>query len=96
MKYIPPLFVLIAFMATLPAANADVLLLDAISNAPQNTMTGLPRPTNGQSMQTVRARFGDPRQELPQVGDPPITRWVYDGYTVYFEFDKVITSVVHR
>jgi hypothetical protein len=30
------------------------------------------------------------------VGDPPITRWVYDRFTVYFENDRVIHSVVHH
>jgi len=41
----------------------------------------------------ARRRGGPPRQKLPPVGDPPITRWEYPEYTVYFEYDKVITSV---
>jgi hypothetical protein len=30
------------------------------------------------------------------VGDPPISRWVYDHFTVYFEYDKVLHSVVNK
>ena len=86
-------------LATLLApavASAEVLVSEAIQQAPQNSAQGLPRPTPGMSMDRVRARFGDPRQSLGPVGDPPISTWVYDGYSVYFENDRTITAVVHR
>ncbi len=61
---------------------------------PQSDAAGLPSmPTNGMSMTEVRDRFGGPLAEQPAVGEPPITRWRYDGHTVYFERDRVITSV---
>ncbi|MEW7978495.1 MAG: hypothetical protein G8D28_06820 [gamma proteobacterium symbiont of Phacoides pectinatus] len=44
----------------------------------------------------VRGRFGEPDQQLPWVGEPPISRWVYPDFTVYFEKEYVINSVVHR
>jgi hypothetical protein len=47
-------------------------------------------------MEQVRPRFGEPREELAPVGEPPIGRWIYPAYTVYFENDLVLTSVVHR
>ncbi len=50
----------------------------------------------GLTMDAVRARLGTPRKTLPPVGDPPITRWVYDDLTVYFENDRVIHAVRHR
>ncbi len=50
----------------------------------------------GLTMDAVRARLGAPRKMLPPVGDPPITRWVYDDLTVYFEHDRVIHAVRHR
>lgn len=75
---------------------ADVLLLDAIAEAPKNSPEGVPRPTNGLTMEQVKKKFGEPLKELPAVGKPPITRWDYDRYSVYFEYDRVITSVVHR
>ncbi|MEE2732743.1 MAG: hypothetical protein VYA55_18130 [Pseudomonadota bacterium] len=53
------------------------------------------RPKSGMSMDQVNNRFGAPGQKIASVGEPPITRWVYDHYTVYFEHDHVIHSVLH-
>jgi len=53
-------------------------------------------PTRGMRMEQVEKRFGVPESKLPAVGDPPITRWRYSSYTVYFERDRVIHSVVRR
>lgn len=50
-------------------------------------------PAAGSTMEQVEKKFGKPGNVLPAVGDPPITRWVYDGFTVYFEHDRVIHSV---
>lgn len=77
-------------------AHADVLLLDAIQSAPVNDDSGLLRPRSGVSMDRVEERFGAPQSVLGPVGEPPITRWVYPGYTVYFEHRNVINVVVHR
>ncbi len=52
-------------------------------------------PTNPMTMDKVRGEYGSPELERPAVGEPPITRWEYDGYTVYFEHQLVITSVAH-
>lgn len=96
MKIFPPLLMAATLISTVPAATADVLLLDAIGNSPANTTVGVSRPSRGLSMQQVRGRFGEPSRELPWVGDPPITRWEYNQFTVYFEHQFVINSVVHR
>ncbi|MCO7225844.1 hypothetical protein [Pleionea sp. CnH1-48] len=53
-------------------------------------------PRHGISMDSVRSQYGEPAQILQPVGEPPITRWVYQDFTVYFEFDKVIHSVTHK
>lgn len=53
-------------------------------------------PPRGATMDTVRSRLGQPRTRTAPVGEPPITRWVYDEFTVYFEHDRVIHSVKHR
>lgn len=50
-------------------------------------------PSSGMTMDTVKSRFGEPQQTYPAVGDPPITRWVYGNFTVYFEYDRVIHAV---
>lgn len=71
---------------------ADTLVID---NARQSA--GLERPARGDSMGEVEARFGKPEQIMPAVGQPPITRWVYPDFTVYFEGDRVLHAVArHR
>ncbi len=77
-------------------AISDVLLIDVIAESPPNSPAGLIRPTSGMSMDTVRQRFGEPTEVYSAVGEPPITRWGYQGYSVYFEYDRVITTVVHQ
>lgn len=75
---------------TLPA-RAEVLQMPESAGQQQMRM-----PVRGMHKDQVRAQFGQPREVLPAVGDPPITRWVYDGYTVYFEYSYVIQSVAER
>lgn len=84
------------FAATLALAGttqvmADVLLLDSIETAP--TMS---TPQTGINMAGVRAAFGEPSSENAAIGDPPIIRWDYPNYSVFFEYDRVLHSVVHR
>ncbi len=52
-------------------------------------------PIRGMSKKTVIERFGKPLSIHPAVGKPPISRWIYDNYTVYFEFGRVIHSVLN-
>ena len=82
----------------LPASGlyADVLLMEGIAEEPSYGAQGLPRPKRYMSMEQVRGKFGEPVNVIPWVGDPPITRWVYNDYTVYFEYDRVIQSVINR
>ena len=53
-------------------------------------------PVNNMTMSVVRSEFGDPERALDAVGEPPITRWQYAEYVVYFEHDQVIISVAGR
>lgn len=88
---------LVALVVSAPAAHAgDTLTMGATDGARASSAGGLPRPSRGMKMDQVLQRFGEPRQRLPAVGEPPITRWIYDGYTVYFENEYTITSVLHR
>jgi hypothetical protein len=75
---------------------ADVLLIDSINAAPNNSDEGIPRPTRSMSMDQVSQRYGQPLTAYPSVGEPPITRWDYSNYSVFFEYDLVLTSVLHR
>lgn len=71
--------------------SGDVLLIDSIQSAP-----AMQTPGKGVNMASVRQQYGDPISEGSTIGDPPITRWEYDGFSVYFEHDLVLHSVIHR
>jgi hypothetical protein len=77
-------------------ASAEVLLIDSINASPINSEEGVPRPTRSMSMDQVSQRYGQPLTAYPSVGEPPITRWDYSNYSVFFEYDLVLTSVLHR
>lgn len=75
------------------SVSADVLTI--------NTFQPEARPgdnlfVNGLSRQAVLARFGEPQERIAPVGQPPISRWVYETFTVYFEYDTALHAVVHR
>ena len=61
--------------------------------ASTSTVASAVTPARGSTMDNVRAKFGSPSQEVPAVGKPPITRWEYPGYVVFFEYDKVLHTV---
>lgn len=55
-------------------------------------------PGKGMTMSSVEQRFGAPAQKHAAVGggsaqQPPIIRWDYAGFAVFFERDRVIHSV---
>jgi len=50
-------------------------------------------PARGTSMDSVLSQIGEPEKKLDAVGQPPITRWVYSDYIVYFEHQTVIHAV---
>ena len=54
------------------------------------------KPSRGMSQARVEANFGAPVSRAIPVGDPPITRWEYSNFVVFFEYDKVIHSVTKR
>jgi len=54
------------------------------------------RPKSGITKTQVKNKYGEPNGWRPAVGQPPISSWVYDGFTVYFEYDRVIHSVLTR
>jgi len=61
-----------------------------------DTPAGVSLPRNGMSMDAVMQQFGEPDSKISPVGEPPITRWSFPQYTVYFEHNLVIHSVAHR
>lgn len=78
----------------LPAA-ADVL--DMQKAGPTTPVpAGMQIPERGMSMEQVEQMYGKPQSIEPPVGEPPITRWHYRNYSVYFEHSYVIQSVPKR
>lgn len=82
--------VLFAGGAQAPLA-AETLLIDRVA---RSKATVLPRQNT--SMSEVEAQYGAPKEKRPAVGQPPISRWVYPAFTVYFEGDRVINAVVNK
>ena len=78
----------------------------AVMPAPQNQSPKSEMPTepsrfsvtlpgHGMTMTQVEEKFGAPLEKSPEVGDPPINRWVYNNFTVYFEYQYVINAVTN-
>ena len=54
------------------------------------------RPERGTTQAQVESKWGAPTSKVAAVGEPPISRWEYPGFTVYFEHDRVIHAVIKR
>ena len=95
MSHLPRSIVLAALIGLSGAAAADTLLIQRVQVEPVNL------PRRGMTMAQVEARFGAPKVRLdPRGGQnhhwPTINRWVYPGFTVYFERTKVIDVVMAK
>lgn len=87
--------VLIAALGASGTTGAEELQMPVESALPQQNAISLEMPVQGMSKEAVLVQYGEPNQKTPAVGDPPISRWVYGRYTVYFEGDYVIHSVIN-
>ena len=72
--------------------QGDVLNMPSQQSGPMPVRL-LDFPRRGMSTQTVENELGRPVDIIPAVGEPPISRWVYDDRIVYFEFSSVIHVV---
>jgi len=73
-------------------AGAETLLIDGHVQLEQSAVA---RTGRGTTMHEVEAKFGAPAKRYPAVGKPPITRWDYPSFSVFFEYNRVVHSVVH-
>ena len=87
--------VLMATMLGAMNSSAQTLVIPTVEDPP-NSSAGVPRPVRGMTMAAVLAKFGEPLERSPAVGDPPISRWRYQRFTVYFEHDLTLHATVHR
>lgn len=76
------------------ALLADTLTIPVGSQGADIDAASLPH--KGESKRAVLERFGLADEEHAPVGKPPITRWDYRDFSVYFEYDHVIDSVRHH
>ena len=67
--------------------------IEATDSGIQVRAPSVPAPTRGMTKAEVTARFGEPAGKSAAIGKPPITRWEYPGYTVFFEYDHVVHAV---
>lgn len=80
--------VTVADVVQMPAAGTETETAPAASPAMQMDM-----PVRGMHARDVESGYGAPLEKIPPVGEPPISRWVYPDYTVYFEHQYVIHTV---
>lgn len=74
--------------------SAEVLEISVSKQSPE--MQSLERPLNGMTKEEVENAFGSPQEMNDPVGEPPISKWVYRDFTVYFEYSTVLHSVLHH
>jgi hypothetical protein len=85
------MLVLSSGIAPFNIALADVLLIEEVRQSDRMNL-----PKNGVSRDEVLASFGEPASKSASVGNPPITQWTYDGWSVYFEYELVLFTVLHK
>ena len=83
----------LSLLAAFAVADADTLLLDGVQLAEPSQIE---RPARGETKDRVEERFGSPQEMVAAIGEPPISRWEYSDFTVYFEHEHVIHAVPRR
>ena len=73
------------------AARAETV---AVDDQVMVRESDIARPSRGMTMHAVESKFGAPQERHAAVGEPPISRWDYPGFKVFFEKDRVIHAVV--
>jgi hypothetical protein len=86
------LLALLAACAISATAAAETVVIDGQLHVAPTTV---PHPHRSQTMRQVEQRFGTPERRYPTVGQPPITRWDYRNFSVFFEYNRVVHAVVH-
>ncbi len=88
LRIVSAIALLFAYVAMASAETVDIGGATAGSNDD--------RPTRGMTQASVESRYGSPVAVKAAVGEPPITRWEYTDFVVFFEYDRVIHAVLKR
>ena len=91
--------ILAALVCACAAAGSALADTIVVNDQVQVRASQIASPKGGLTMGEVEKRFGAPVTRHPTVGGgspqhPPITRWDYNGFSVFFEGERVIHSVV--
>ncbi len=81
-------------LAGIGTANAEVIQISVSKQSPE--LQAVVRPTSGMKKADVERVFGAPQRVDGPIGEPPIASWFYADYTVYFEHDTVLHSVLRN
>ncbi|MGI9289249.1 MAG: phosphodiesterase [Pseudomonadales bacterium] len=88
--------ILAVLLLTLPTLSSGEVIIVPIAQQGSD-IDHIARPTKGTSKASVLQQFGEPLQRMAARGEPPISSWQYAEFTVYFEYEHVIHSVLkHR
>ena len=94
MKRLPSLLAVCLLCVSPLPASADVIAVEKDGERVVRVRKDATVPSRGMTMQAVESAFGKPNRRVPAIGDPPISRWEYNGFIVYFEDDRVLHSVI--
>jgi hypothetical protein len=85
------LTVIAFFLGAFGTSAADTLEMDGMTPGSDSA-----RPSRGMTADSVESKFGTPDAKEAAVGEPPISRWEYKDFVVFFEYDHVIHAVTKR
>jgi hypothetical protein len=80
-------------LSALSTAYAESLIIENIDKSSASLTAS---PNRGMSMETVESKWGNPEQKRAAIGEPPISRWEYSDFIVYFEYSHVIHAVTRH
>jgi len=75
-----------------PLSEADTLQISVSKQSPE--LQSISRPQAGMRKSSVEKIFGSPQAITGPVGEPAISSWSYQKFTVYFENNTVLHSVL--
>ena len=85
---------LAATLLMAPLTHAQSIKVSVSKQAPE--LQTISRPHNGMDKAQVEQIFGAPQAISNSIGEPPISSWSYQQFTVYFENNTVLHSVLKK
>jgi hypothetical protein len=87
---------ILRILLLLALGAAGPALAETLSTDTGNPAAAADRPHRGSTMTQVESQYGAPTNRHAAVGTPPITRWDYPQFSVYFENDRVLHAVLAK